>query len=180
MALPNTPTIQDAFTEQVRSRLLSQKSMESRVFYYRGTVAAATTVELFIDGVTNKRLGVPEDCCVLVNAQYAIFTDDSTPLSLGGGKVFLFRRNGTGNVTQVATDDAANLLFDYTTLEDTGQDGEIAEATAQGVVDLAADTTNQAVIVNLTGSTTTTLYAEVVVEIKAFASPNQATLSYLT
>lgn len=180
MALPNTPQLGDSFTEQVRSRLLGQKSLQSRRFYYRGTVAAATTVELSADGVSGQRIGVPEDCCVLIKATFTIFTDAATPLSLGGSKVYLFRRNGAGNVTQVATDDADDLLYDFTTLEDTGQDGIITEASAQGVVDLAADTTNQAVIVNLTGTTTTVLYCEVLLEIIGFASPKQATVAYLT
>lgn len=180
MALPNTPALQDTFTEQVRSRLLGQKSLESRRFYYRGSVSASATVELFVDGITNKRLGLPEDSCVMVNVQYALFTDAATPLSKAGGKVFLFRRNGSGDTTQVATADTDNVLYDYVDLADSGSAGEITEASAQGVVDLAADTVNQAIILNLTGTTTTPVYCEAIVEIKAFASPKQTTVAYIT
>lgn len=144
-------SLQDSATALVREQLAFPKTLSRQFVYnYVGTLTGATATELFIDGITNKRLGLPPGCSVTLSYVLAGFNVTDS-LNAGGSGVAGFFRTAAGNVTAGASQPA------FAPAPTTG-----STITAFTVT---ADTTNQAVIFTATGTAAKTIYVHLIVTV---------------
>ena len=145
--MPIVPTLQDSETKIQADRLSFPKGAQSHLpfRYFATLVGTGTNTEIFLNGVTGSRLGIPPDSSVYVFVMYSIFEyTTATGAFVAGAGGFL---NGvaTNNGGTVAL--ATNTTAVTDLIPDAGT-----------TLTLAADDTNDSINVRCTTATAGSTY----------------------
>lgn len=166
----STGTLKTAKTEQ---ELVSRYHVPVNVLY-SGTITfdgSPAAVELFIGGVTNRRLQVPEDCNITGHYTFSAWNiTDGTVEDI---------RMGEFNIEN----DGGTTAFVPTNLSATDGNPTVRATNGSGTVTLAANDTEDALTVSYTGTASKVyfvrclLYGMIVVGDQVVATPQQVTTS---
>lgn len=153
MAVP-IPRIQDPATNEVFNELWLNKTQANINLVFRGTVTGTGAVEIFVDGIVNKRIVLPQDSCISYVAKLAAIATDFSSGAGGVAQGSITNLNGT--VAAVAN----GTVVTY--------------PTASPAVTLAvvADNTNKALTFTVAGTAAKTHYCEITVELSCASNPD--------
>lgn len=153
--MPNyAPKIQDGFREQQLSNMWMNKDATT-IYHLRGVTTNATPTELFVDGISGRRIPVPQDSLVGIAAYYVGFNVTDSEGDFEGRNILVRNFGGT-----VAIIGASGTLFT-----------EINDGTGTTALALAADNTNKAVSFTVTGTAAKTIYHEITLIVTVASNP---------
>jgi len=153
MSVP-IPKIQDPATNEVFNQLWLNKSSTNFNVVFRGSVTGTGAVELFVDGITGKRIVLPQDGCITYHARMSAIATDYSSGAGGIAQGSITNLNGTvaavanGTVTTFPTSSPAVTLA------------------------VAADNTNKALTFTVAGTSGKTHYCEITVDLSCASNPD--------
>ena len=145
--MPIVPTIQDSETKIQADRLSFPKGAQSHLpfRYYAALVGAGSNTEVFLNGVSGSRLGIPPDSSVYVFVTYSVFeytTVTGAFVAGAGGFLNGLATNNNGTVALATNTTAVTDL-----IPDAGT-----------TLTLAADDTNDSINLRCTTATAGSTY----------------------
>jgi len=155
MPQPNA-VIQDSQSNQNIGKLWFNRN-QYLTFRYFGTTTNNTATELFIDGITNNRLKIPDASACLVRCDCVIFNITDS-FSGGVGKTAVVE-NLANVVTLAGAEQATPALW-----------GDNANAPG-GTIVISASDANDAVVFTVTGTSAKTIAYEALVTVVCATSP---------
>lgn len=153
MAVP-IPRIQDPATNEVFNELWLNKTQANYNIVFRGSITGTTSTEIFVDGVVNKRIVLPQDSCTTyIMRLSAIATDYSSGASA-------IAQGAVTNLNSTVAAVANGTVTSYPTSSPTV------------ALTVVADNTNKALGITLVGTAGKTFYVEIVVELSCASNPD--------
>lgn len=145
--MPNQPTIQDSFTARTVSMFWANKQAAIQPFRYSGTTTDGSATEIFVNGISGQRVGVPQESALGVFALHVGHNSTDDEADFHGAVALLENDGGT-----TALIGSQGTIFT-----------EINDGTGTSSITLAADNTNDALALSVTGTAAKTIYHEVIV-----------------
>lgn len=144
------PKIQDTFTRQSVSKMWQKRhGFTDYVYTLFGTTTGSTATEIFVDGISGQRIGIPNESAVAFLALYCGFniTDDEASAQANFG--LIENDGGTtaliGTVSSLINTAAADLAA-------------ISDGSSTTSIAYTADDTNDALACTVTGTAAKTIY----------------------